>query len=466
MKRTIGTMLLAIFAGACGDQATPAQSEAPASTAPAPDAQTAAPVSAQGQPQSSAATDSSLQLKPLAPGYMRFETQPVVVPAGSSNEWAQWVGGPLDQDYDVLDITGVQSSGGHHALLYAGNEANPAGFTRVWKDVDQLTTRLMGGIGGEGGAKATLPPGVVFRVKKGSYLIVQSHYLNATDRELVGRAALDMKLTPVDPAHRVASIMANTNIEIRLTPRSESTMDVTCLIEKELQFIQIANHMHDYGTSTVTEFIDPAGQHHELKSDLSWSGEWALNPNFTAFPTDQPLVIPAGSTLHTACTWRNTTAEPVAFPAEMCVFFGFILNDSDIYCQGGKWSAMQGAPGTSNMADAAVDPPIVASDAGVPANGACLGANDRAIMSAAAFDQQSTDCATLCAVDPDIAGCTTQCLATSARLSPPCAACNGVNIACGAQHCLAQCVVDKAGEPCRTCVKANCDTEYHRCIGF
>ena len=48
-------------------------------------------------------------------------------PAGGSDDWAQWIGGPLDQDYDVIDIKGAQSFGGHHALVYATVDAQAPG---------------------------------------------------------------------------------------------------------------------------------------------------------------------------------------------------------------------------------------------------------------------------------------------------------------------------------------------------
>jgi hypothetical protein len=415
----------------------------------------------QGAPSAGSSGASDLAMAPPADGYQRFEPEPIEVAAGESHDWAQWVGGPLDQDYDVVDITGAQSRGGHHALLYATNEAQPAGFTRLWQDADQLTTRLMGGVGGEGGGKVTLPPGVVFRVKKGSYLLMQTHYLNTGEEPIIGTTVLDVKLAPADPSHRLASIMANTTTDVSLAPGLDSTLDVTCEVQQDLQFIQVSNHMHEYGTSTFTEFVDPGGQTHTLKSDAAWSYEWALNPNFATYPVEQPLLVPAGSTLHTQCTWNNMSDRAITFPTEMCVFFGFILNDSDIYCTGGRWSTARDGDGSGGAAGAG------AAGAGATVEeGACLAAADRAIMEAAAFEQQSTDCATPCGLDPNVADCTARCLVDTAGLSPACAACNGTNVACGARSCLTQCLADSASEPCRTCVEDNCAAEYQRCTGI
>lgn len=402
-------------------------------------------------------------MPPLAPGYQRLEAPPVDVPMGSSEDWAQWVGGPLDQDYDVLDITGGQSSSGHHAILYATADAHPVGFTRPWQDADQLTTRIMGGIGGEGGANARLPPGVVFRVQKGSYLVMQTHFLNAQPRTLVGRSFLDIKLAPVDRSRRVASIMSSTTLHLNVLPGS-TVVDVSCPVGEDLHFIQIVNHMHDYGRTALTEFTDPAGSVHQLKSDTFWTGEWALNPNFTHYAPETPLVVPKGSMLHTRCTFANQTAKEVPFPAEMCVFFGFILSESDIYCTDGKW-VVTDKSGQGDVTNA--DAGVAAGDAGGVDAGSfgCQSSGDQAIMTAATFDQKSTDCSLPCAFDADVASCTARCFQKDVGLSVSCARCNGTNVACGAKLCLADCVSDSASPACRSCVQKNCDAAFHMCTG-
>ena len=407
---------------------------------------------------------------PVADGYQRFETTPVEVLALSSEDWAQWVGGPLDQDYDVVDITGQQSAGGHHALLYATPDGNPAGFTRLWQDEDQLRTRLMGGIGGEGGASARLPPGVVFRVQKGSYLVAQTHFLNGEKHSLVGRTVLDVKLAPVDRSRQVASIMSSTTLGVKLAPSSETTIDVDCMVRQDLHFLQFANHMHDHGKSVLTEFTDPSGQVHELKSDTSWFGMWALNPNFEHFEVDAPAIVPAGSRLHTRCTYNNKTSEQIAFPAEMCVFFGFILNESDIYCTDDKWTVASSPVSDDTATGAAVDGQLGDAGAGPVADasaslGGCLASADQAIMASAEFDQKSTDCALPCAFDTDVASCTSRCFVKDVGLSASCARCNGINVACGAKQCVSPCAADSASAACRACVLENCDPAFHVCTG-
>ena len=63
-----------------------------------------------------------------------------------------------------------------------------------------------------------------------------------------------------------------------------------------------------------------------------------MNPFMSA-----PFVLRAGDTLHTHCTWNNTTSSALAFPTEMCVGMGVFLppggtDGQDIYCVDRQWS--------------------------------------------------------------------------------------------------------------------------------
>src|SRR5262245_53048451 len=211
--------------------ATGAPGGMPAQPMQAAPAQAATPASAQSGAAGSASAMKEFSMPPLEPGYKRYEPPPIEVGVGVSDDWAQWVGGPLDQDYDVIDIKGNQSVGGHHALVYATVDEQPTGFTRIWQDADQLAARLMGGIGGEGGANVNLPPGVVFRVKKGSYILIQTHYLNVLDRTIMGQTYIDVKLEPVDATRIVASMMSNTTLSIDLAAHKQTTLDIYCSVQ-------------------------------------------------------------------------------------------------------------------------------------------------------------------------------------------------------------------------------------------
>jgi hypothetical protein len=264
-------------------------------------------------------------------------TQPVAVAAGEDVMWAEWVASPLDSDRDVIDVTGLQSKGGHHALLYATTNVQSVGTSRVWQDADQLTARTAGGIGGEGNDAIQLPPGVVFRIPKGSALMIQSHYLNATNETIEGRSVLDVKLAPADPNAQVAGLLASTTLKISIPPGATTTTDVSCTTQKDIRVLMYANHMHNWGVSASTELIRADGTSTPLQVDPVWDPSWAFHPNYTRFTLQVPAIIPAGDTIHTTCTWSSNKTTALNFPDEMCVFAGFYLGDSDATCVDGSW---------------------------------------------------------------------------------------------------------------------------------
>src|SRR5215831_7079533 len=104
-----------------------------------------------------------------ADGFTRYTTPSVTLQPGESGVWVHWVTPALDHDVDVVKVVGAQGPAGHHAILISTTDVEPVGTTRPWKNSDQLSLRLLGGTGGEGiGDVFKLPPGVVFRVTKGS----------------------------------------------------------------------------------------------------------------------------------------------------------------------------------------------------------------------------------------------------------------------------------------------------------
>ena len=47
-------------------------------------------------------------------------------------------------------------------------------------------------------------------------------------------------------------------------------------------------------------------------------------------------MIRAGDTVKLTCNWENDTDEAVAFPREMCIFFGNTVGQN-FFCANGAW---------------------------------------------------------------------------------------------------------------------------------
>lgn len=416
----------------------------------------------------------TLTMPALEDGYRRFMAAPVDVPAGGTDDWIQWVAGPMDQDYDVVALKGAQSKGGHHALMLSIGESNPAGFTRKYTERDQLTSSSVGGIGAEG--NVAIPEGVVFRLKKGRYLAIQSHYLNVSDQDIKGETYIDIKMTPRNEANTVAGHFASTSVSISLPPKVLTTLDVHCDIKEDLHILRMTNHMHYAGLSTFTEYTDPAGALTMLKKDDTWSEDWALTPNYDNFPVSAPLLIPAGSKIHTQCTWNNATDKTLTFPEEMCVFATIILGEREISCIENKFSVVgaeaqsstssqpAGAAGAAAPAAGAAGAPAAAGAAAPAASGACTNTADQAILEAPEFQDSQRTCGSMCLGLPDT--CATECFTKNTTLTPACASCNGAQITCAMMHCIGDCTGGFMSASCKPCLESNCGAAYHACAGL
>ncbi|HMJ16278.1 MAG TPA: hypothetical protein VK524_32920 [Polyangiaceae bacterium] len=277
--------------------------------------------------------------EPPAPGYTRFYTPSLTLAPGESRIYAQWVAPPAERDQYVLDVRGKQTAGGHHALLHATSITQPSGFTGDWPSEAHLTTRFLGGVPGPGGESFQLPEGAVFLLRKGESLVVQVHHMNPTHAMREARSYLDVKLLDPTPNARVVALFNSTTLSFLLEPGRETSHHMNCRVREDLEILMYANHMHELGSSALTEAVYPDGITSELKRDDVWDHEWGGIPNYTHAPAGTPLHIPAGTLLRTRCTWQNPGTQTVRFPDEMCGFFGFFYSESDIQCTNEKWDS-------------------------------------------------------------------------------------------------------------------------------
>lgn len=270
----------------------------------------------------------------LDDGYIRYTPQSVTLQPGETRQYVQWVSGPIDHDVDMIDVRGSQGPGGHHAVLFASQSLEPIGTTRAWEGADQITSRFLGGVGGEGlsGGDTPLPPGAVFRVPAGSGFYIQTHYLNATDKPITTESALEVKLSDPDPNATVLSMFVNTSVDIHVAP-GESTQTIDCDVQEDTQLIMYVNHIHETGVSIATMRGEQM-----LKTDPSWNYEWTTHPNFKTTALDQPLMLHKGDKLKTTCAWNNKGAKTLGFPDEMCAFLTFYVGNKDRACANGKWA--------------------------------------------------------------------------------------------------------------------------------
>jgi hypothetical protein len=265
-------------------------------------------------------------------GYLRFEPAPITVQPGASGQWIQYVSLPIDQDMDVIDVIGEQGPTGHHAILYASPTSHAVGTTRDWRATDQITDRLLGGVGGEGAEGLKLPDGAVFRIPTGFSLYMNVHYYNTGDEPVDAWSRLDVKLEPASTNHTAVGFFGAGDTTAIAKANTQTEFTFACKTKQDMKFVMFSNHMHEFGAAVHTTARLPSGETMMLKDDPTWRYEWATEPNFDRRPLTDPVVLPAGTQLQTTCSWNNTSNRDLSFPDEMCAFFAFHLEPIDRQC--------------------------------------------------------------------------------------------------------------------------------------
>jgi hypothetical protein len=304
----------------------------------------------------------------LEEGYTRltFPTVKDIIP-GSDVTFCEYAMAPLDHDVDVMDMTGMQSDAGHHAVAFSytddgtqeigstvgcmGTEFNgsaeaaanmAAGIAPAKSSTLSMGT-FLGGVGGPKAPRAvTLPDGVVFRLKKGQGVMLNVHFINTGDEPVDGDAVVDLKLADADPSRLVAAMFLNLDFGFSLSPAAKVDSQVECKAGSDVQLVMFTNHMHEYGTSASTEVIRAdSGESVMLHDDPAWSYEMQFNPSYSKWTAQDPFVLKTGDTIRTSCHWNNTEAKTITFPREMCIGVGFALSSGDNpsapACVGGNW---------------------------------------------------------------------------------------------------------------------------------
>ena len=274
-------------------------------------------------------------------GYTRFLAPTVkAIAPGEDSEWCHWVAGPAAAAQDVIDLTGLQSATGHHAVLYATTETQFAvGESHVCTEQDMLSISFIGAIGGEGtsGSAAKLPDGLFFRLPANRALMINTHWLNATDQVVDGQAVIDVKFAPTSDQRVTADLFANNGVRFAAAP-GITAYDVNCVLQQDMSYAMATNHMHQHGTSAYTELIRADSTKDMLVQDQSWASDQGFNPKYNKFTLATPKVGHAGDTIHTHCEWQNNTTMPLTFPTEMCAGVTFYFPaHGQMTCVDGAW---------------------------------------------------------------------------------------------------------------------------------
>lgn len=196
-------------------------------------------------------------------------------------------------------------------------ECGPEGPTAHW-----TVTGVAGGSQIAHGAPVVddLPPGVAFVIPARTVLLMNTHYLNASDATMQTDARINLYTLDRSEVQQEAGILFWYNPIIYAPSGQKSRAQEICPIFKDINLLNAQSHMHKRGVGYVAKERDSSGvEQGELFSTTQWE-----EVDLRRFSPPKPLK--AGQAVDFACDYDNKSDQDViqglATTDEMCMFIG------------------------------------------------------------------------------------------------------------------------------------------------
>lgn len=227
--------------------------------------------------------------------------------------------------------------GSHHILLFVtpyesiptedrfGTTVDTSGVFECGQEGPTAHWTVNGVAGGSQIANGTpvvddLPPGVAFVIPARTVLLMNTHYLNATDATIQTDARINLYTLDRSEVQQEAGILFWYNPIIYAPSGQTSRAQEVCPIRKDINLLNAQSHMHKRGVGYVAKERDAMGvEQGELYSTTEWE-----EVELRRFSPSRPLK--AGQTVDFACDYDNRTDHDIiqglATTDEMCMFIG------------------------------------------------------------------------------------------------------------------------------------------------
>lgn len=257
-------------------------------------------------------------------------------------------------DLFVHEIDGVQSAFGHHVIVfYAPTPETPRTEECFGSDMTKFR-QLLGGAGAEGAFTWKPPANTGTTIPAGSQFVLQSHWINTSAHVTDAQAMAVTIPGDTGPDRIPLGTLAVVDTTFSIPPMSPFETSVQCTFPSQERLIMSIGHEHEWGNHVHAEVTRAAGAT-ELLFDRPFQTSDEFNPPVNDYGVLNPLVLSPGDTVKMTCDWNNDTADSLTFPREMCVFFGYSLENQDAICVNNQWttSSSPGGDGGAGAPDGA-----------------------------------------------------------------------------------------------------------------
>lgn len=211
----------------------------------------------------------------------------------------------------------------HHIVIFsaASSEGNTDRACEILED--GWNPRYAGGTATD---PLVMPDGVAMPVAATEHIVIQFHYVNAGEADIVDNTTVDITYTEPGTSFVSASLVVSGNTEFEI-PAGAVNYEVNgvCNVPAQLPFkisvFGIWPHMHQAGTHfKIDATIDGSVQ-------TLWDQAWDFGDQPLSV-LETPIEVAGGDSIHTTCTYTNPDADnPITYGEssfqEMCFDFFF-----------------------------------------------------------------------------------------------------------------------------------------------
>lgn len=332
---------------------------------------------------------------------LRLFSPPMVVQPGEEVLYCNPLPFIADREFLFKAVRGAQMRGGHHAGVFVSVQPTEDYTPELCGD-DMSHLRYTAGAGGAGGEFTELPPGVGLRISEGQQIVIQSHYINASDEPVTVMDMVELDYTTLKESPTIVDAFAMINDDLDIPAGAVGhTKTTDCTLEEDMDIYMLLGHTHEHGVLFEFERFPGGDGEPELLYHATDGKLLRESPEIKTWA--DPLRFKAGDRLRVTCKWDNETDRSLGWPEEMCVALMY-------YGPGRGWltcTQNDGTPGGgSGDGEGCQDPEAPGNEQGVgkacsPNGGECVD-NADATVCLADFDDRANFCSFFgCATDDD-----------------------------------------------------------------
>jgi hypothetical protein len=252
------------------------------------------------------------------------ETSGVVIDPGQDVEYCEVLQLPGSESdvYYVKRLESQMTPGSHHLIVSAATEGVDGDLTvgdRFVCPGGVLGPEYLPVTGSQSAYREeTFPAGVGRVFRGGQKIVVNYHYLNATDTPLDANVQVAFHLTDESEITYIAQSFGFYNTSFSIPPGAKDSVFTQCNFSEEITIGRLTRHTHRWGTDFRVWF---AGGEHD--GELVFHSEHYED---TEHDFDTPIVMSPGTGFRFECAYENTESYPLTFGLkasdEMCILFG------------------------------------------------------------------------------------------------------------------------------------------------